>query len=360
MATVRELAALVNGELEGDGDLEISGLNALDLAKAGEISWLADLRLTKKLAACQASALLVPRLPPDTTELPVTAALIRVLNPGLAAIKIQRFFLPEPFMAAGIHPTAILGAECLIPAEVKIGAQAVLGARVRLGAQVSLAPGVVIGDDVVIGNEVVIHPNVTIYPKSIIGDRVIIHSGSVIGADGFGYVIDETGRPHKRPHQGIVRVEDDVEIGANVCIDRATFGETRIGRGSKIDNLVQVGHNVVVGESSLLVAQAGIAGSTSLGRRVLIGGQAALAGHLEIGDGARIAGKSGVRSNQKAGAVVAGYPAIEHKKWLRVCAVQVNLPEMSRQLRELRRQVAALAANNRQDPPTSKELEKDE
>lgn len=337
MALLRDLAPLVNGELEGDGAVEITALKDLAAAGPGEVAFLANSGKREAVAGCGASALIVPA-DFESGDLPVKA-LLKVANPVLAATHIQNFLLTKPFRATGVNPRAVIGEDCRISREVSIGAGVVVGERVSLGERVTLAPGVVVGEDTVIGDDVTIHPNVTIYPHTLIGNRVTIHGGSVIGADGFGYATDGEGRHHKRAHLGRVRIGDDVEIGANVCVDRATFGETTIEEGAKIDNLVQVAHNVSVGKNSLLVAQAGIAGSTRLGRGVIVGGQAAVSGHLELGDGVMVAGKSGVHSSQKAGVVVAGYPAINHKKWLRACAALANLPEMVRELRELRRRL---------------------
>jgi UDP-3-O-[3-hydroxymyristoyl] glucosamine N-acyltransferase len=202
---------------------------------------------------------------------------------------------------------------------------------------------VVIGDEVVIGDDVLLHPNVTVVARCVLGNRVIIHPGAVIGSDGFGYATDEAGRHVKRPHVGIVQLDDDVEIGANTCIDRGTFGKTWVKTGAKIDNLVQLGHNVVIGEHSFLVAQVGVAGSTKTGHHVVMGGQVGMAGHLAIGNGVMIAAKSGVHDDQPDGAVVAGIPAIPHKKWLRASAAVAKLPELGKELRELKRQVAELA-----------------
>jgi UDP-3-O-[3-hydroxymyristoyl] glucosamine N-acyltransferase len=256
--------------------------------------------------------------------------------------RIHALFLESPFVATGVHPQAVLGRECHIPREVSIGPFVCLGARVRLGERVTLHAGVVLYDDVEIGDDAVLHANVTVYQGCRIGARSIVHAGAVIGADGFGYAADERGRHLKRPQVGIVEIEADVEIGANAAIDRATFGRTLIRQGAKIDNLVQIGHNVEVGEDSLLVAQVGIAGSTTLGRGVVLGGQAGLGGHLRLGDRVMVAAKSGVHTSPEAGAVLAGIPAIGHRRWLRASTAYAQLPELVKELRALRKQVAAL------------------
>lgn len=356
MATLTELAAMVEGVVEGDGEITITGLNDLERAGPGELAFLADSGRLDKLERCRASALIISR---TRVELPqfneAKVALLRVSNPYLAATRIQNFFLAAPFKALGVHSSAVIGENCRIPAEVSIAAGVILGTGVELGARVQLAAGAVIGDNAVLGDDVVIHPNVTLYPQTVIGHRVIIHAGSVIGSDGFGYATDGEGRHHKRSHLGRVRIEDDVEIGANVCIDRGTFGETLIKAGSKIDNLVQIAHNVEIGENSLVVAQVGIAGSTRLGRQVVLGGQTGVAGHLQIGAGVMVAAKSGVHNNQPAGAVIAGAPAIDHKKWRRSIVALARLPEMLRELRDLRRQLTELTAGERSEKQAGKE-----
>lgn len=340
--TLAELAILVGGEVSGPPDLAICGLNDLALAGAGEITFVTDVKRLEELAASRAAAVILPQ---KVAEIDRPA--IRVRNPNLAAAIIHNHFLARPFVAAGVHPSAVAGSGCRIPEAVSIGPHAVLGNGVRLGEGVTIGANVVIGDEVVIGDDVLIHPNVTIVARSVIGKRVIIHPGAVIGSDGFGYATDEAGRHVKRPHVGIVELEDDVEIGANTCIDRGTFGKTVVKAGAKIDNLVQLGHNVVIGEHSFLVAQVGVAGSTKTGHHVVMGGQVGLAGHLAIGNGVMIAAKSGVHDDQPDGAIIAGIPALPHKKWLRVSGAMAKLPEMVKELRELRRQVAELLAGKK-------------
>jgi len=333
-----ELAVLVQGELVGDPELLIGGVADFDNAIAGEITFVADLKRGARLEECKASAIIVPLA---VTE--ISSPAIRVKNPYLAAARIHALFADEPFVATGIDARAVIGHDCHIPAEVSVGPLAYLGNRVRLGQRVTLHPGVVVYDDAVIGDDVVLYANVTIGHGCQIGSRVIIHSGAVIGSDGFGYATEANGHHVKRPQVGVVQIDDDVEIGANACIDRATFGKTWIKRGTKIDNLVQLGHNVVIGEDALLVAQVGIAGSATTGNSVVLGGQVGVAGHIHLGDRVMIAAMSGVHSNLDPGTIVAGIPAIPHKTWLRASAAYAKLPEMVRELRELRRKVAELS-----------------
>lgn len=332
--SLAELAALVAGDPLGDPEVAIHGVGELRSATPGQITFVAKAKDAGLLAACQASAAIVPRT--------VTAAglpLIRVADPYLAVAIIHNHLLAKPFLGRGIHPRAYVGEHCRIPAAVTIAPMAVLGARVELGERVTIGAGVVVEDDVVIGDDTILHANVTILQGCRLGARVEIHSGTVIGSDGYGYATDRAGQHVKRPQVGIVQIDDDVEIGANVCVDRATFGKTWIRRGSKIDNLVQIAHNVEVGEDSLVIAQVGIAGSTKLGRNVVLGGQAALNGHIVLGDRVMVAAKSGVHDHQPDGAVVSGVPAIPHKTWLRATVAFAQLPELLRDVRELKKKL---------------------
>jgi UDP-3-O-[3-hydroxymyristoyl] glucosamine N-acyltransferase len=332
-----ELAAMVNGQLIGKDDPTIEALLNLDSAGPGQISFLSGKAKPEQIAACRASALLVSK---DTPELPMPT--VRVDDPVWAATLIQNYFLAREFNPAGIHPSAVIGRDCSIPEEITIGPLVCLGDRIKIGRRVRIAPGCVIGDDVVIGDDCLLHPNVTILERSILGARVILHSGTVLGSDGFGYAHDSQGHHLKRPHIGYVQIDDDVELGANTCVDRGTFGRTWIKRGTKIDNLVQVGHNVQIGEDSILVSQVGISGSTILGDGVILGGKAAVSGHLRLGNRVTAAGKSGITANLGDGEVVAGFPAIPHKKWLRAVTVFPRLPELLKEVRELKKQIAGL------------------
>lgn len=336
------MAALVHGELSGDPDLLISGVADFDNASHKELAFVTDARRLSRLDSCRAAALIVPALAGD-----VPRPAIRVRDPYLAVARIHALFLAEPFVATGVDERAVVGRDCHIPAEVSIAPFVSIGNRVRLGQRVRLHSGVVLYDDVCIGDDAVLHANVTVYGGCLIGDRVVLHAGVVIGADGFGYAVDEKGCQVKRPQVGIVQIDADVEIGSNAAIDRATFGRTWIRRGAKIDNLVQIGHNVEIGEDSLLVAQVGIAGSSTLGRGVVLGGQVGLGGHLKLADRVMVAAKSGVHTSPEPGAVLAGIPAIPHKKWLRASAAYAQLPEMVKELRALRKKVAELSQAGR-------------
>lgn len=333
---IAELASLVGGEVVGDGQVSLAGVADLQAATKNDISFLLKSSQISLLAQTAAGAVVVPL--DVQTDLPA----IKVKNPALAITLIHHHFLAQDFVATGIHASAHLGQGCRISDHVSIGPLVVLADNVKVGKRVTFEPGVIIGADVVIGDDVTLMANVVIRSGCHIGDRVIIQSGSVIGSDGYGYVQDEHGRHIKRPHVGIVILEDDVEIGANSCVDRATFGATVIKRGTKVDNLVQVAHNVTIGEGCLLVAQCGIAGSTTLGRGVVLGGQAAVTDHATVGDSVMAAGKTGIGGNVKGGSVVAGYPAIDHRTWLRASSAFSKLPQLVKDVRGLTKKLVNL------------------
>ncbi len=334
--SLRELQALVGGELVGPADATVTGIASLDLAGPGDLTFLAAGRGLKPIHTAPIGALLVAR------RLPVfSSPQLIVDNPAYAfACAAQRFFVPPP-RVRGIAPEIHRGKDVVIGADVSIWAGVTIGDRVSIGSRVTLFPGVFIGDDCIIGDDVLVYPNVVIREGCRIGTHVIIHSGTVIGSDGFGYV-QHQGRHQKIPQLGGVIVEDDVELGANVTVDRATFGNTVIKRETKIDNLVQIAHNVVVGEDNILVAQVGIAGSTTLGRHVMVGGQAGLADHLQIGDQVMIAAQSGVTRSLEPNQIVSGAPVMPHATFLKAQAVIPQLPELRQRLRELEERLQKL------------------
>jgi UDP-3-O-[3-hydroxymyristoyl] glucosamine N-acyltransferase len=336
--SVGALAEMVNGRVIGDDSVIIGGFAPLDSAGVGDLSFLAKAAKADLLAATGAGAVIVPRGVEGKTEVP----LIEVKDPYLAVAIIHSYFLARPFVAKGIHPRAYVGEDCLLGKEITIAPLASVGDRVRIGERVVIEAGAVIGDDAKIGDDTTIKANVTIYAGCIVGNRVTIHSGTVIGSDGYGYSTNERGEHIKRPQVGIVRIDDDVEIGANSCIDRAAYGVTWIKAGAKIDNLVQVAHNVVVGENSLLVAQVGISGSTTLGRNVVMGGQSATTGHITLGDQAMVAARGAVHNDQPKGSVVGGTPAIPVRQWAKCCAVFNKLPELQSAVRKNTKALAEL------------------
>jgi UDP-3-O-[3-hydroxymyristoyl] glucosamine N-acyltransferase len=326
---LRELAERLGCELLGEGGVEIHGVGSLEDAGPGDLSFLASSRFAARLAATRASAVVVPC--DQQTELPRLVS----DNPYLTFARAVAVLRPCARPTPGIHPSAL-------GAGVHVGALAVVGARVRVGARSVVHPHVVLYDDAVVGEDCLLHSGVQVRESCRLGDRVVVQNGAVIGSDGFGFAKDGAGRYHKFPQVGIVIVEDDVEIGALSAIDRAALGETRIGRGSKLDNLVQVGHSVTIGADTVLCGQVGIAGSSRIGNRVTLAGQVGVAGHLTIGDGAVATAQTGIPSAVKAGALVSGYPAIENRSWLKASAVFPRLPELQKRLRELERRVESL------------------
>ena len=341
--TLAELAARVGGTVQGDGALRLDGVAPLEDAGPSHISFFANRKYRKAFEASRAGAVIVE---PDE-DVPAGRTVLRAAPAYLAFAKISTAFhpprepLPEVAPEAAIHPSA------KVHPSAQVMPFASVGARAEVGPRTILFPGVHLGEDVRVGADCILYANVVIRERCVIGDRVILQPGCVIGADGFGFALDLQGegrgpRHYKVPQVGIVVVEDDVEIGANSCVDRATLGVTRIGRGAKIDNLVQIAHNVEVGPLSILASQVGISGSTKLGMGVVAWGQAGLVGHITVGDRANIAAQAGVASDVDAGARVAGSPAGPDVQWARNSAVFNRLTEMRRELRELRAAVARL------------------
>ncbi len=340
--TLREIAEAIGGYLEGDPTLEIKGVAPLEKAGEGDISFVDAERLLKKAEESGASALIVKE------GWKVNKPAIFVVNPRLALIRVLELFSHRYQPRPGIHPTAVIEEEVELGRDVHIGAFTYIGANTRIGNGTLIYPLVYIGNNCKIGNNCLLYPRVVLYEDTEIGNNCIIHSGAVIGADGFGYVEQEEGRL-KIPHIGKVVIEDDVEIGANTTIDRATMGETRIGKGTKIDNLVQIAHNVEIGENSVIVAQVGISGSVKIGKGVTIAGQAGIADHLEIGDGAIIAAQAGVIGNVKPHTVVSGYPAREHLKQMRALSLVQKLPQIVEKIEELEKEMKKLQAKGGDD-----------
>jgi UDP-3-O-[3-hydroxymyristoyl] glucosamine N-acyltransferase len=335
-----ELAALTGARIEGDGsttdDIEITGAAGLDEATEGHVTFLANPRYTPRVNTTRASAVYLSEEATTDREI----SILRVKDPYLAYTRALRIFYPEPEFHALIHPTAVIDPTArLAEGQVAVGANSVIGRNVQIGPGVTIHPNVTIYDDVTIGSGSVIHSGVAVRERTVIGERVIIHNNSVIGCDGFGYAKDEQKRWLKIPQAGRVVIDDDVEIGAGTTIDRASVGESRIGRGSKIDNLVQIGHSCTVGEDSLLCAQVGLAGSSHIGSRVILAGQAGVAGHLKIGDDVVLTAKSATSHDIPAGKVISGIPAFDNRDWLRSTAAFRRLGDIQRTVRDLQRRM---------------------
>lgn len=334
--TLEELAALVGGEVCGDGTVTVSRVAGIDEAGPGDITFVANPKYAAALTSTVASAVIVA-LDVDCPGKP----LIRVGNPYLAFAKITEHLHCAPEEPRGVAEEAFVCDDVQIGAGVSIHPFAYIGQGVRIGDGVRIHPGVFVGDGVVIGDDCLLYPNVSIREGAILGDRVTIHCGTVIGADGYGYARD--GETHfKIPQVGIVRIGNDVEIGANCCVDRGTLGETVIADGVKIDNLVQVAHNVRIGKNSILVAQVGISGSTSLGDGVVLGGQVGVVGHVKLGSGVMVGAKSGVSGDLSDGSIASGIPAIPHRDWLKASAAFARLPEMRKLIRTLQKEIKTL------------------
>jgi UDP-3-O-[3-hydroxymyristoyl] glucosamine N-acyltransferase len=328
--TLKELAALVRGELVGDGSIVIKGVAGIEDAGEGEITFLANPRYAPFLDRTGASAVITGR---DVK--PGKKPLIRTDNPSLAFTEVVSFLVPpQTKPLKGIHPSAVVGAGAKLGAEVALGPNVVLGEGVSVGDRTVINAGSYVGDGSTIGPDGLVYANVSIRERTVIGSRAVIHSGTVIGSDGFGFVTVD-GKHHKIPQTGIVVIGDDVEIGANVTIDRARFDKTSIGNGTKIDNLVQIAHNVEIGTNCLIVAQVGISGSTKIGNNVIIAGQAAAVGHITIGDNSIVMARTGVSKSLPPGSVVWGTPAqpLQDEKKMRVLMRQ--LPELFEKIKEL-------------------------
>jgi UDP-3-O-[3-hydroxymyristoyl] glucosamine N-acyltransferase len=341
--TLRELADVIGGEICGDGSVLIGGIAGIKEAGRGDITFLANPRYGKFLETTAASAVIAP---PGTAS--SSKPLILSENPYLSFVKAVEFFVPNKnSYPRTIHPTAVIAPGASVGADVCVGACAVIEEGVRVGDGSVVLAGTYVGRDTRIGKKCLIYPNVTIREEVKVGDRVIIHSGAIIGSDGFGFARD--GEVYRKiPQIGDVVIEDDVEIGANVTIDRATTGTTFVGRGTKIDNLVQVAHNVVIRENCVLVAQVGIGGSTELGKGVSLAGQAGAVGHIKIGDGAVVAAQAGVMKSIPANTMVSGYPAREHGQAKKIYACLQKLPDLVKRMGDLAGRVARLEERSKE------------
>jgi len=332
-----EIARVLGCELRGDGDVEIADVAAIEDAPPGTLTFVADRRRTRELASSRAAAVL---LPPDAPDVPLPS--LRSAEPYAAFAAAVELFHPPSRPAPGVHPTAVVAASAAIGPEAAIGPYVVIGERVEIGRGAVLDAHVVIYPDVRIGDAFTAYARAVVREGVRIGDRVTLHAGVVIGSDGFGFLPLAEGN-RKIPQVGTVIVEHDVEIGANTTVDRATLGATVVGRGTKIDNLVMVGHGCRIGPHCLIAGQVGLAGSTTLGARVMLGGQVGSAGHLCVGDGARIGAQSGVHRDVPAGGTYAGYPAVEAREWRRTSACVSRLPGLFRRLRRVERALGIAA-----------------
>ena len=332
-----ELAKLTGAQCTAsDGDIEITGAAGLEQAEPGQVTFLSNPRYTPKVAATGASAIFVA----DDVEVPrADLAVLRAKDPYLAFTRALIAFNPPPPFEAYWDPTAVIDSSTQVPKEIFIDAHVAIGKNVRFGRRVRIHANVTIYDNVTIGDETEIHSGVAIRENTVIGARVIIHNNAVIGCDGFGFAKDEERHWLKIPQAGRVVIEDDVEIGAGTTIDKSSTDETRIKRGAKIDNLVQIGHSCTVGEDTLICAQVGLAGSSHIGNRVILAGQAGVAGHNTLGDDVVLTAKSATSHDIPPGKMISGIPAFDNKDWLRSIAAFRRLGEMARTLRGLQKRV---------------------
>ena len=335
--TVAEIAKLLGGEVVGDASLVLKGFAPADRAQAGDLTFAENESYFARAEQSAASTIII--------DGPVAASrktLIRVANARVAFAKALPLFFPEPAFAAGIHPTAIVPSSAQVDSTAHIGPHCILGEKVRIGPRSVLQGLNYVGADSLIGEDVNLFPNVTLYPRTEVGNRVRIHSGTVVGSDGFGYVLDN-GIHRKVPQIGNVIICDDVELGANVTVDRGALGPTIVGKGSKIDNLVQIAHNVIVGEHCIIVSQVGVSGSTKLGNYVVLGGQVGLAGHLKIGNRVSVAAQSGVMNNIPDGEKWLWTPAQPDRQAKRQMIALQQLPELIRRVKQLEKQLGLKA-----------------
>ncbi|MDA8423674.1 MAG: UDP-3-O-(3-hydroxymyristoyl)glucosamine N-acyltransferase [Nitrospiraceae bacterium] len=335
---LKELANILGAQGSCPEDVEITGASGVRDAGGGQITFIAGLQNLKDLEGSRAAAALVP-LDTPVMHLP----LVRVKNPRLAFARVLEIFYVKPYCSSGISDKTVIGRDVVLGSDLSLHPCAVVADGAKIGDRVTLYPGVYVGSGSIIGDDSVIYPNVSIGERVTIGQRVIIHAGTEIGSDGFGFVT-EGGRHHKIPQVGGVIIEDDVEIGGNCSIDRATLGNTIIKKGTKLDNQVHVAHNVTIGEHCLVAGQAGIAGSSTLGNYVVFGGQAGVADHTTVGDRVMAGGKAVITKDVEAGQIIAGFNAMPLRTWLKVQAILPKLPELKKNIAELQKQVEDLKA----------------
>jgi UDP-3-O-[3-hydroxymyristoyl] glucosamine N-acyltransferase len=332
MISLKTIAKAVNGHLTGNADTLISGIAGIQEAKDGDITFLTNTGFRRYLKDCRASAVILGEdVSVDDLK---DKDIITVKSPMLAYVKVAEIFSPHKEKQRGINPMASVSEDAHVAGEVFIYPYVYVDRGATIGRGVTLYPFVSVGENVVIGEDTVIYPHVTIYDGVKIGKRVIIHGGTVLGSDGFGYVWD--GNRHvKIPQLGIVEIEDDVEVGANVTVDRAALGRTIIKKGTKIDNLVQIAHNVSIGDNSIIVAQVGIAGSTTIGKNVILAGQVAVNDHVTIGDNVKAGGRTGITKDVPENSLISGHPHMPHREWARLQAYLKKLPMLFHRMKKV-------------------------
>jgi len=342
---LEELARRVGAEVRGDGARRVRGVAGLDEAGPEEVAFYANPRYREELSRTRAAAVIVAE---DEAKLvPPGAAQLVAAQPYVAFAKASAIFHPEERPPSGVHPSAQVGAGAEVDPSASVAAGCIVGRGARIGARTVLHAGASVLDEARVGADCILWTGAVVRDRCVLGDRVVLQPNAVVGSDGFGFAFDLEGEGQgplhrKVPQAGIARIEDDVELGACTCVDRATLGETVVGRGTKVDNLVQIGHNVRIGPLSLVVAQVGISGSTEVGAGVILAGQVGIVGHVKIGDGARIGAQSGVPGDVPEGETWSGYPAMPHREWLRTVVALPRLPELIKQIKKLEARVAQL------------------
>jgi UDP-3-O-[3-hydroxymyristoyl] glucosamine N-acyltransferase len=334
---LKDLAERLDCQLEGDGEVEIAGLAGIEDAGAGDLTFFANPKYAAELRATRASAVILGERAEGAP-----CAMLRAANPYFAFARAMELFAPMPDLPPGIHRLADVASDATVDSTASIAAFASVGEGARIGARTAIYPHVTIGAGAIVGDDCVVHARVSIRERVVVGNRVVVQDGAVIGSDGFGFAQRPDGTHHKIPQVGAVVIEDDVEIGANTTIDRPAVGETRIGAGTKIDNLVQVAHGVKIGRDVLLAAQVGVAGSSTLEDRVTLAGQVGVAGHLTLGKGVVATAQTGIPNSVDAGSFISGYPAIDNRDWLKSSAVFRRLPELRKAVAELLKRVEDL------------------
>jgi UDP-3-O-[3-hydroxymyristoyl] glucosamine N-acyltransferase len=331
---LHDIAARLDCRLEGDGDVEIARLAGIEDARAGDLTFFANQKYAAALRETRASAVILSEQAEGAP-----CAMLRAANPYYAFARAMELFAPPSAAPAGVHKLADVGAGAVIDPTASIAAFVSIGDGATIGARTVVHPHVAVGAGAKIGDDCVLHARVSIRERVVLGNRVVVQDGAVIGSDGFGFAKRPDGTHHKIPQIGGVVVEDDVEIGANTTIDRPAVGETRIGAGTKIDNLVQIAHGVTIGRDVLLAAQVGIAGSTTVEDRVTLAGQVGVAGHLTLGKGVIATAQTGIPNSVEAGSFISGYPAIDNRDWLKSSAIFRRLPELRKTLADLQKRL---------------------
>lgn len=341
--TSARIAEIAGGELVGPGDLPVNGVAALALAGTDDVSFLGDDRYRPQVMPSAAGVVLIPARGFDEPP-PAGRAWIKCANPGAAFAGLVPLFVPPPLeYPAGVHPSAIVHPAAVLAAGVHVGALAVVEAGARIGAGSVIGGGAYIGEDTVVGESCRIYPNVTIRERCRLGNRVTVHSGTVIGSDGFGY--EQTPEGHRKvPQVGFVQIDDDVELGALVAVDRARFGKTWIKRGVKVDNLVQIAHNVVIHEHAMIIALVGISGSACIGRGAVLAGQTGVAGHVTVGAGAVLGGRTGVVKDIPPGAHLIGMPAMDRREYVKQLTAYKGVERCRKEIDALKAEIAELKA----------------